>query len=634
MDGVCGGDPSRIYRSAVSGGLGAFAMPLAAADVGATLQASVDPNVHDGFSPNVSLAYSFGTYTASNFIQVFSGSTQARQLTFLSGAGTWNLNLGPGSYTARAVVCGVMPAAVATFTVAPPQTQNGAVPHFDFPEVPGGGGGACTTPPCNDRILASIAPWDHYESQYQEASPVSGTVRFKVRGTLLDFVTHQPKRGTVYLRLEDPDDTAQYVVANGDAHSPNDGACATFVGATPGVACQAAFAVQADASGRFEATVTASIPVAVPAGAPATAAAGNNYQITASADPAFPCNGTNPCAKSGIFTLWKRVYVEEEHMFRKGTFLRGEAAAGGMLIPVDDPVPFQGLSPGATLELVHGGTSFYFDFVTFRSLQQNTDGTWSVLTRDPIPRDYGSPSSGQPAAPVLSVLRDAVGVVADGTYRPNTDYTAPLYETMFVELKPISPIVEEVPFIREMSTTEAVYYASQWFEHGVLPASGVIKTAEPNVLHRIGAAQMPLARGANGCYGPQLGVTAVTGGTNYSLILEQRIADLVLAPAFDAVCHVSVGTEYLGAPPSRVSGEATAHETTHFWIHRARTTSMDAQGHCVAQRFQHDGLQCLMHTPYAGSGLYDGQVFLHYDSHGGDSEYMWVRREADPVPQQ
>jgi hypothetical protein len=61
---------------------------------------------------------------------------------------------------------------------------------------------------------------------------------------------------------------------------------------------------------------------------------------------------------------------------------------------------------------------------------------------------------------------------------------------------------------------------------------------------------------------------------------------------------------------------------------------MDAQGHCVEHRFQHDTLQCLMHTPYIGAGLYDGQVFLHYESHGSDSEYMWVRREADPVPQQ
>jgi hypothetical protein len=57
-------------------------------------------------------------------------------------------------------------------------------------------------------------------------------------------------------------------------------------------------------------------------------------------------------------------------------------------------------------------------------------------------------------------------------------------------------------------------------------------------------------------------------------------------------------------------------------------------GHCNFQRWEHDGLNCLMHTPYAGPGLADGLVHLHYESNGADSEYSDVRRAADPVSQQ
>jgi hypothetical protein len=45
-------------------------------------------------------------------------------------------------------------------------------------------------------------------------------------------------------------------------------------------------------------------------------------------------------------------------------------------------------------------------------------------------------------------------------------------------------------------------------------------------------------------------------------------------------------------------------------------------------------LNCLMHEPYSGPGLADGIVDLHYIQHGADSEYMTIRRAADPVPQQ
>lgn len=628
-EGVCGGDPSRVYQSSVAGDVGTFPMPLEAADVGGTLQVAVDPTITDGFTPNVSIAYSFGTYTNSDFILIFNGSAQAGRLSNLHGSGTWNLVLGPGSYVVRGVVCGSRMVASATFSVAAaPPPQHGAIPGLDFFDR---GSGPCTVSPCDDRLLASIAPWDHYESQYQEPSQTPGAVRFKVRGTLVDSITFQPKAATVYLRLEDPDDTAPYVVAAGDAHTPNFGACASFVGSTPGTACQAPFAVQSDVNGRFEVTVIAPIPVA---GAPG--ASGNNYQVTASADPAFPCRGLNPCAKSGIFTLWKRVYVEEEHMFRNGAFIVERAAPPTNTITVSSDAPFRGLAPGAQLRLLHANTgspgdSFYADPATFDSIQPSGKGDWIVRIKGSLPRAYGVTVPPGTALPAAGLLRDGVGVLQNGTYDPNTVYTAPLLESAFVELRPVPPLaVTETPYAQEIPYGLMLFYSSHWLQNRspTAPAGLYLVPAADNVFHRIGIAQTQL-RQRNSAWDVQLGATQVGGGVHGSVINVKRIADLAAGTVRDPQGN-PLGSEYRGLPAITLNGETTAHETVHFWVHMGGS---DGLGHCMRQRWQHDHLNCLLHEPYRGTGLADGLVDLHYENHGGDSEYMLIRWAPDPVPQ-
>lgn len=158
----------------------------------------------------------------------------------------------------------------------------------------------------------------------------------------------------------------------------------------------------------------------------------------------------------------------------------------------------------------------------------------------------------------------------------------------------------------------------------------------PNVLHRIGASQATAESGGPGkCNGVQLGVTGVGGGGNFSYILVGRIEAVIAGTAVDPKTGCpSMGSEYANAPFANVNGEVTAHETTHLWVRTQRFPTMDDQGHCTQERYQHDGLQCLMHKPYAGPGLFDGLVSLHYEGvHGDDSEYMWIRKEMDPVPQ-
>ncbi|HSY49056.1 MAG TPA: hypothetical protein VLC46_09605 [Thermoanaerobaculia bacterium] len=467
------------------------------------------------------------------------------------------------------------------------------------------------------KILLSTAPWDiAHPSQYQLQT--NGAPQVRVTGTLIDGVTKQPKAGTVYLRLDDPPDTADY--RGGDATTgDNDGPAAQLSApTTAGIA-----SLQTDAGGKFATTMTIT-----------SQTAGDNYQFAGSANASFTCPG-GPCPKSGIFTLWKRIYVEEEHMFRQGSFLNGIANAGSNEIPVADGTPFQNLGAGATLELVHAdsgfGDGFYFDFVTFDSVSQNENGDWivKIVPSSSTSRDYGAEPP-HVAQPVNDIMRDAVGIIGMGTYEPNDEYVAPLFNSMYVDVEPARQTVTEVPFVTELGLSDRTYFASRWLQNGTA-TSPYTKTSTPNSFHRIAITQLPFVYQVGRTGGVELGLTTVGSETNWSLIMAQRIEDVTTAVVLDRFGSRS-GAEYAGLSTLTVSGEVTAHETVHFWVNIP--TGIDHKGHCAAQSYANAQLNCLMHVPYAGPGLGDGIVNLHYLANGADSEYMTVRRAADPVPQQ
>lgn len=457
------------------------------------------------------------------------------------------------------------------------------------------------------KILLSKAAWDiGFPSKYQLPS-TGGVQRVKIAGTLISGSTKQPKAGKVYLRVDDPPDTASYRF--GDARDgDNDGFLARFSGA----ADNGILMLQTDSQGRFEATLGIT-----------SHTAGDNYQIAGAPNEQFECGG-GACPKSGVFTLWKRVYVEEEHMFRQGSFIADVVAPGDTAIAIDDPVPFRGVAPGDILELVHadsgGGEGFYSENVTFRAVAQRA-GQWyvDVDPSAPVARRYGAPPNRNPIDPIL---RDGVGITASGVYEPNDSFSAALFAAAFVELMPARQAIAEAPYLREITDVQRGYYASRWLQDGIA-ISVYSRHANPNVHHRIGASQAPLVSRGGGI-GAQLGLTTVNGGSNSTFILIQRIEDIAsgrLAP---------VGAEYQNLPPAVINGETTTHETVHFWVHAG---GADGAGHCVEVAYQ-GTLNCLMHTPYAGPGLADGAVDLHYAQHGADSEYMTIRRAADPVPLQ
>jgi hypothetical protein len=476
-----------------------------------------------------------------------------------------------------------------------------------------------STPATSDetKILMSKAIWDiGFPSSVQIAPDNAGNPRMKISGTLLDAFTGVPKAGTVYLKVIDPPDTAPY--RGGDAvNGDNDGAQAQLTGGSSGLS----ISMQTDQQGRFEATLLVN-----------SRTAGDNYQIVGSATPNFTCIGV--CPRTAVLTLWKRIYVEEEHMFKQGAFLNDVANAGGTEIPIDDATPFQNLAPGTTLELIHAdsgiGEGFYFDFVTFKSTHQRSNGKW-VIDIDPaseFSRDYGAPPPQGAANQYLELMRDGVGIVDAGTYEVNQAYLAPLFTTMFVDMKPARQTVTEVPYVPQFDDTERILFAGRWLQDGTA-TSVTGRKANPNVFHRIGGTQSPI-KIVPGGYGAELGVTSVGGNANDSLIFDKRIQDLASGQVFTPT-GLLMGSDYIGLDPFVINGETTAHETVHFWVHAG---GVDNQGHCSEVSYRDPQLNCLMHTDYHGAGHADGIVDLHYLLNGADSEYMTVRRASDPVPQQ
>ena len=475
--------------------------------------------------------------------------------------------------------------------------------------------------PDDSKILISKAVWDiGYPSRFQDAPDGAGNPRIRIKGTLRDRFSGQAKTGPVFLRIDDPPDPAPY--RGTDSHSgDNDGTAASFNGS-------ATATLQADAQGRFETELLVN-----------SRTAGDNYVVVGATNAQFAC-GTL-CARSPVFTLWKRIYVEEQEMFRRGTFLNDEAQVGTNEIPIQDPVPFLGLTAGQELQLVHAesglGEGFYSDRVAFDSLRLNPKGKWVIVTASgtPVPRKYGAKPNSSPH-PALDVVRDGVGVVSAGTFKTNPSYTGPLFESMFVELKPIVSAVAEVPYLAEVGakSSRGIFFANHWLQQGVRSSNQITSRADPNVFHRIAARQGPLVNAPGKCTGAQLGVTGVGGESNFSYIFDKRIQDVAAGVVADPIPGCSpVGAGYLNASVFRLSGETTAHETVHFWVRTQRQPDLDNEGHCTKPRYV-DATNCLMHIPYDGPETSDGQVLLHYDMNGAHSEYMWVRRDPDPVPQQ
>jgi len=165
---------------------------------------------------------------------------------------------------------------------------------------------------------------------------------------------------TVYLRPVDPPDPASYVYPGESHRGDNTGGVIRGFIDVPQYHGQWLWVVTTDGNGAFSATLGTEANYA-----------GDNQQIEASAIPLqYPysqdrCTPAIGCYTSGVITAWRRIYIENDHMFRAGAFLTQDAAPGDTRLHVSDGNPFQnaGVHNPIPVLLIHAptgaGDTFY-----------------------------------------------------------------------------------------------------------------------------------------------------------------------------------------------------------------------------------------------------------------------------------
>lgn len=444
-------------------------------------------------------------------------------------------------------------------------------------------------PSMSQRLLIHKRPNDTYPSPWQVETSFLEKPRYRFRGAVTS--TTASLEADVWLRVIDPADTSSYLPApsaNDNRDSLPKGVLMTRNCSDP--SCHAAsgapLQIHAAPGGVVELELEAT-----------DRHAGDNYHLEASFDPQFTCatagaNGANLCARSGLVTAWKRIYVENDRMFRAGAMLTQNVVPcvgpvgpppqcpATTIIHVDNAVA---IAHANQLRLIHaprfdgvGPLLFYSEDVNVIRVnrRQNT-----VEISNPVRSYYGPDTLSLTSLPYLA---DAVGQIGGNNdfFSANTTSLGGLFAPAFVEYVDLPG--DPVPFIpyREVvagqgttgETDEVRHLARKWFHY----------YGDDNVQHIIGAS-------ANASSGQvvTLGRTAARDGTNFAWIFVDSIE----------------GEIHNNNRRWAFNGEVTSHEIGHEWrVNPAGPTS----GHCAERRWNASDRWCTMHGSYSDFGICHG----------------------------
>jgi hypothetical protein len=447
-------------------------------------------------------------------------------------------------------------------------------------------------------LTHKYSPFDAYPGGQSADAEV--TLKLKARVA--------PGGTPIYLRVYDPADTAPYRAANAaaDDNADTSSNAGTINGSTMS-------SVTLPQTG----VVTATLRIT-------DQFAGDNYEVRASpdsrlhTDPNFVCDQTTNCQRTPVITAWKRAYIENDVMFREGTYLSQDAA----------PCPgspchlylnsTRGLRRGDVLRVIHaprsgviGPQQYYAEDVQILRIENRYDR----VEVTPFSRAYFGPDTDGNGV-LQPFLADAVGVVtgvpAADFYLTNNAFVHDLFNPAFVEY--LSTTEDPVPFLpyeEELSGDGA----SQSDEVRAIARKWFFASGRPNHQHLLGGSQAVVA-------GRQ-GLTLARLGTNWSWVFVDTVA---------------ANSPRRGGNEWNFNGEVTAHEIGHQW--QVNPPLNSTGGHCSRFRWNSTSLYCTMHGDYAGTvtscggtcpEFFDGQVGFHYQS-DTDSEYMTIRHRPEPVP--
>lgn len=561
---------------------------------------------------NVEVKYDFPPAASDPVIHV-PGVTDA---VFVDGAGVLVLNLPPGTHQIKASWCRTSATERTKFvTIVVPSTDNRAVVEFDM------------SPPSTRVLIGKYGP-DSYPSALQTADR-----RIRVNATVRNTAGAPAPGKTIHFRLIDPEDAADYVRRAGDARTgDNAGGPGALNGGTTATTVS-------DSAGQLSVILEVT-----------DHAAGDNYQIEATADSGFDC-AKSPCGKSPVYIAWKRVYVEVNKMFRHGAYITRPVAAGDTLIAVSDVRAFP--APPFRLRLIHApsvygyGPPFRSEVVTigkvdgrrFFSFGRPEPGLLHLeASGGAIEGSYATAETipGRPREKHPEYLADAVGVVTGDRerdyYLAHATLVNPVMNDAFTEYvwltdatagvdsdldapQPRLAYDAAIPFEESIDTLdkfESTWIARKWMQNAT--RAGVERVTAPNHQILFTATRNP----------DNHGFTRVGSGFNDTWLFVGRLRNRT---------HVT---------------EALAHELAHQWrVNRHRYVSSSAtgsHGHCdwttgAVQKMYNRSLKCPMTASLYGdpeeAEADDGILAFHYVRVAGtvDSEYLYIRRRLDPVPQ-
>lgn len=440
---------------------------------------------------------------------------------------------------------------------------------------------------------------------------------------------------TVYMRIVDPPDIAPYMNQPGNviAHkSDNHGAPAILDGNGITLHSPGIYQATSGANGRVDFTLRMQAPFA----------AGDNYQIEASLNPAFP---TALTARSGILTAWKRVFIEKRRMLKNGLFLDQNASAGDTFIVTrgNDWGGNEGandsLSKGEKIVIVHGpqlnrsdlDAGWYYETHTILSVEDLNDGTFRVN----LGTKQGKTAIPEPLLHAYKVDTDD-GNVGDGISKIDTltlgpdDYfdvspnlvTGEAFLDAFTEniLLPDSTTpgaMVPVPFVETDHQPTLQNLAEKWssvvVDRTLLPNHQLLVIASDND---------PKANSA----GDAAGLTITDAGPTRtsSYVFRHAIATLV-------------GGKNAAVNADKWAMKTAAHEIAHQWETDRLWNLLD---HCPATTkvYNDSGMYCLLasfDSNLAGSVAQrtNGVARFHLlplSGGGWHSESLEIRRRSDP----
>jgi hypothetical protein len=310
----------RGYRDI--GGVRTYSAPIptvvsGSAQLSVRFQSSQTPGYGRGF-----IDYSIPQQFYPHLIQVYVSVYPITLLTsgFVPISGTWEIPLDLAEGTELQIITGVQcntdQGGYVTATVHLPGTIE-----FNVTD---------SAPESERRVLLSNLEPGYAYPHFQTIGGQDGMVPMYLRTR---NGSGQLESGrTVYLRVLDPPDVAPYmsvpsVPAGKRPHDgDNEGPRATVEGAaiSPGPGLPGA---------SWQGTTGAGGQLDFALRLPQGAVGGDNYQIEASFDSAFP---TGKTFKSGTLTAWKRVFIEKNKTLRNGIPLNADANPGSSVIHIAD----------------------------------------------------------------------------------------------------------------------------------------------------------------------------------------------------------------------------------------------------------------------------------------------------------